>query len=51
MLFIRNADSPEGLRFAPKQPSTAIYERAHAKVEIKAPSVFRRLADENDEDK
>jgi hypothetical protein len=44
--------SLERMAFAPRQPSRALFEQAHAPVKIKAPPVYRRarVLEDSDDD-
>jgi hypothetical protein len=48
VIFRRVSSTPERWSFAPRQPSAAIYERAHASVKI-APPTYRKRVTEQDE--
>src|ERR1700689_2529396 len=49
VLFMHHA-SPTRWGYAPRQPSRELFEQAMTPVKIKAPAVYRRPADEDDEE-
>jgi hypothetical protein len=50
VIFSRVGTSPKRWAAAPRQPSAANFEPAHAPIKVKAPAVYRRPVDEDKEE-